>query len=565
MTDSLPDSNLNSSLKPGIKEMQPLIAESLPLQGCHLIEASAGTGKTYNITRIYLRLLLEEKLDVKNILVMTFTRAATEELRGRIAREIRNALDKWGHFDKNDTFFAALTEKFTIEDVNPVLHNALLHLDEASIFTIHSFCKRVLSQQAFSSGVDFNVQMETDTAEIELEAVRDWYRTLAYKHKADEGFTNDYQLLIQYWPAPDNFRKAFSDLLSSTTPVQANTPESIQADFQQQKSECLQHLQAHQSFVFEVLIDSHKEKFARTDEWQVLMNWLNSDFFELSEISSQTMPKEAAAVFNGNRYGRKPADIKQQLLDLFAPVKQLKEDAAEIEKQIEKSRSYQIAAQGIDFIRRKISQAKQRARVMNYDDLINQLAAAAAKENNLTQLIKEQYPVALVDEFQDTDPQQYAILKAVYQSSKNAATDDSTPGALYMIGDPKQAIYAFRSGDVFTYLAARDDADKQWLMDTNWRSSSNMVNAYNRLFYGASLPSENESGTAQDVFGFDIQYIPVKAADKADKTPLTFAAGSAANKQIRSNAALQLIYFPFNEDYRSGRSKKEEMTQNFCS
>ena len=563
MTDSLPDSNLNS----GIRKMQPLSAESLPLSGCHLIEASAGTGKTYNITRIYLRLLLEEKLDVKKILVMTFTRAATEELRGRIAREIRNALDNWGQFDKNDSFFAALTEKSTIDDAIPVLHNALLHLDEASIFTIHSFCKRVLAQQAFSSGVDFNVQMEADTADIELEAVRDWYRTLAYGHKAGDGSANDYQLLTQNWPAPDNFRKAFRDLLSSNTPVQANTPESIQADFQQQKSDCLQHLQADQSLVFAELIDSHKQKRIRTEEWQELINWLNSDLFDDSSSGSQTMPKQASSVFNGVRYGKKPADIKQQLLDLFASVKQLKEDAAKIDDRIEKSLSYQIAAQGIDIIRRKIAQAKQRARVMNYDDLINQLGAAVAKENNLAQLIKAQYPVALVDEFQDTDPQQYAILKAVYQGSKDTETDDSSPGALYMIGDPKQAIYAFRSGDVFTYLSARDDADKQWLMDTNWRSSGNMVNACNRLFYGASLPSQHESGTAQDVFGFDIQYIPVKASDKADKTPLTFSAGpaaDAASKHTRSNAALQLIYFPFNEDYRPGRSAKEEMNQSFC-
>jgi len=77
-------------------QSKQLIPETLPLSGCHLIEASAGTGKTYNITRIYLRLLLERKMDVKNILVMTFTRAATEELRARIAKEIRYAMEEWG-------------------------------------------------------------------------------------------------------------------------------------------------------------------------------------------------------------------------------------------------------------------------------------------------------------------------------------------------------------------------------------------------------------------------------------------------------------------------------------
>ena len=557
MTNATPDAIPNSTPDLNKNEMQQLTPQTLPLTGCHLIEASAGTGKTYNITRIYLRLLLERKLDVKNILVMTFTRAATEELRGRIAREIRNALDNWGQFNENDTFFAALTEQFTIEEVYPALHNALLHLDEASIFTIHSFCKRVLSQQAFSSGVDFNVQMEADTVDIDLEAVRDWYRALAHKSMA-----NDYELLTQNWPAPDNFHRAFRELLSSTTPVQVNTPELIQEKFQQQKSECLQQLQANQSIVFAQLIEPHKQKQARTEEWQVLLNWLNSDPFDNSSAgSSYAMPKEAAGVFNGTRYGRKPADIKQQLTDLFAPVKQLKDDAGSIESQIQKAKSYQIAAQGIDIIRSKIAQAKQAARVMNYDDLINQLAGALDhqnkdKENKLAQLIRQQYPVALVDEFQDTDPQQYAILKAVYLSNTNTDKNiNDIPSALYMIGDPKQAIYAFRSGDVFTYLTARDNADKQWLMDTNWRSSSRMVTAYNRLFYGAPLHDK-----AKDVFSFAIQYIPVKSADKADKTPLTLSASTGTDL----NAALQFIYFPFNEDYRPKRSKKEEMNQDFC-
>ncbi|MCN4143840.1 MAG: exodeoxyribonuclease V subunit beta [Thiohalomonas sp.] len=560
MTNAIPDSAINNT----ISNTQKLMPETLPLTGCHLIEASAGTGKTYNITRIYLRLLLERKLDVKNILVMTFTRAATEELRGRIAREIRHALDNWGQFDKGDSFFSALTEQFSREEVYPPLHHALLHLDEASIFTIHSFCKRVLSQQAFSSGVDFNVQMEADTIDLELEAVCDWYRTLAHKSTADN-YADKYELLTKNWPSPDHFHHAFRELLSSTTPVQVNTPELIQGKFQQQKAECLQQLQANQSIVFAQLIEPHKQKQARIGEWDILLNWLNSDHFDKSSAdSSNVMPKQAAGVFNGTHYSRKPPEIKRQLSDLFASVKQLKDDAASIEEQIQKAKSYQIAAQGIDIIRSKIAQAKQRARVMNYDDLINQLATALYNkkktiENNLAQLIKQQYPVALVDEFQDTDPQQYAILKAIYLNNSTIDTDTTNsndiPGALYMFGDPKQAIYAFRSGDVFTYLAARNDADQQWLMDSNWRSSSRMVTAYNRLFYGAPLHDK-----AKDVFGFDIQYIPVQSEDKADKTPITLS----GNADTDINAALQFIYFPFNEDYRPGRSKKEEMNQDFC-
>ncbi|MDX2505184.1 MAG: exodeoxyribonuclease V subunit beta [Gammaproteobacteria bacterium] len=542
-----------TALDPDSNVLQP---ESLPLTGRHLIEASAGTGKTFNITRIYLRLLLERKLDVKNILVMTFTRAATEELRGRIAREIRNALNNWGQFDPEDSYFAALTRQFSLQDVYPALHNALLHLDEAAIFTIHSFCKRVLSQQAFSSGVAFNVQMEADTADIELEAVRDWYRRLT--RQADK-----YELLVQNWPAPENFRQAFRDVLSSTTPVQIKSPEVILENFLNHKAFCRQHMLDNQSLVFAALIDTHKQQETRTEEWEILQKWLDQSDIE-------PMPKAAGNVFDGRRYGR-DADNKQRLTELFAPLKQLKEDAGAIEQRLQNARSYQLAALGIDAIRSKIIQAKQRARVMNYDDLINQLAASLtstpAREDPLStplsELIRGQYPVALVDEFQDTDPQQYAILKAIYQSSctsegffpaEGSYSAEGSQPALYMIGDPKQAIYAFRSGDVFTYLSARADAQYQWVMDTNWRSSSDMINAYNRLFSGAPL---NEK--AQNVFGFDIHYAPVRSAGQADSKPLF------SNRKEMNTAALQLIYFPFNETYRSGRGKKELMNQDFCA
>jgi exodeoxyribonuclease V beta subunit len=522
--------------------MTPSIAktlkpESIPLTGHHLIEASAGTGKTFNITRIYLRLLLESKLDVKNILVMTFTRAATEELRGRIAGEIRHALDNWGQLDGNDSFFHSLQQKFTLQDIQPVLHNALLHLDEASIFTIHSFCKRVLTQQAFNTGVDFNVLMETDTADLELEAVRDWYRVLSPQH-------DRYLQLTQNWLTPESFYQAFHELFSSSTPIQVNSADKIIDDYKNQKLTCLHHLKEKQSIVFSLLIDSHKQKDSRSDEWHSLLHWLQDN----EDSLYQPMPKDASMVFNATRFGR-DAEKKQVLIDLFATVKQLKTDALTIEKCILQAKIYQLAATGINIIRSKIIQAKKQSRVMNYDDLINQLADSLIndQDNMLSQQIRAMYPVALVDEFQDTDPQQYLILNCIYHSG-SVQTDSAS--ALYMIGDPKQAIYAFRSGDIFTYLAARENAQYQWIMDTNWRSSTAMINAYNRLFHGSA-----QHKTAKDIFGFGINYSWVKTAAQADKTPLM-------DKQ--SPSALEFIYFPFNESYQAGRSKKEEMKQEFC-
>ncbi len=522
--------------------LNTLSPETIPLSGCHLIEASAGTGKTFNITRIYLRLLLESQLDVKKILVMTFTRAATEELRGRIANEIRFALGKWNNFDKNDSFYQYLNQNFSYKEAKIVLQNALLHLDEASIFTIHSFCKRVLTQYAFSSGMDFNLQLQADTSEIELDAVRDWYRVTAYEPHL-------YQQISINWSSPETFYTVFRDLLSSTTHIKINDPKQIVKDFQTQKVLALAQLRKHQTQVFAALIDSHKQSELRSQEWDILIQWLAEN--ELDK-NLTPMPKEASNVFNGARFPKKDATVKEQLISLFLPLKQLKTEAIGLENKIEQAQNYQLAKQAILSIREKIIQAKKQLKVMNYDDLIYQLAERIENENAqgskhlLSKQIRGAYPVALVDEFQDTDPQQYAILKAVYYQQKTA---------LYLIGDPKQAIYAFRSGDIFTYLSARKDADESWFMDTNWRSSSNMVSAYNRLFYGADIDQE-----AQDVFGFGIEYATIKAAGMADKSALS---GESASNSSKSNA-LEFIYFPFNEIFRSGKTKKLEMKQEFC-
>ncbi|MFK5986919.1 MAG: UvrD-helicase domain-containing protein, partial [Pseudomonadota bacterium] len=337
-----------------------------------------------------------------------------------------------------------------------------------------------------------------------------------------------------------------------------------------QKNFCHEHLLKQQTRVFSALIDSHKQREIRTEEWSILLIWL-LDKSESTLFSP--MPKEAVKVFSAVRFPKKDADLKQTLIDLFEPVKQLKLDATAIEQRIEQAKIYQLARQGIILIREKISQAKKQQKVMNYDDLIHQLANKIvankgettdefSQQNSeqalfLASQIRASYPVALVDEFQDTDPQQYAILKAIYLNSPNSfSSSPETKTALYMIGDPKQAIYAFRSGDVFTYLAARNDADQLWFMDTNWRSSTAMVKAYNRLFYGADLDQD-----ATDVFGFDIKYIPIKAAGQADKQPLN---ESSSDKSKNNNSAMELIYFPFNEDYRSGKGQKLEMKQDFC-
>ena len=153
-----------------------------PLEGTNLIEAGAGTGKTYNLTGLFLRLILERRLPVNEILVVTYTVAATEELRDRIRRKIREALEACSAGTSPDSFLHSLILKVPDrEEAAALLRAALLDFDEAAIFTIHGFCQRTLHESAFESGNLFDTELEPEqeTGLIE-EIVQDFWRRHFY-------------------------------------------------------------------------------------------------------------------------------------------------------------------------------------------------------------------------------------------------------------------------------------------------------------------------------------------------------------------------------------------------
>jgi exodeoxyribonuclease V beta subunit len=469
---------------------------TLKLSGRHLIEASAGTGKTYNITRLYLRLLLERQLPVQNILVMTFGNAATEELRGRIDRELRNAAARWGQLGQEDDFFEKLEAGVEPKLAQGLLQRALLHLDEASIFTIHSFCKRVLSQHALASDLALDLEMEVDTSEQMLEAVRDWLRGMAQKQ--------DFQLLIEKgWHTPEAFLRKFKAAISSRAELKAAEPKDFHALALKAKLKVRDQLLMHEAAIQERLIHGRKDSGKHQNEWQTLLDWLSN-----GDLGSP--PAQASAFANAGRYP-KDAELIEWMKKRLKPFIDLKDSRFlnNLENDIEKTAAYLVVRDGIKDIRARFADAKSRQGVMDFDDLIYRLAERINDPQGeaLVHALRTQYPVALVDEFQDTDPQQYAILDRVYPRRRSAG-EGKDACALFMIGDPKQAIYSFRNGDIFTYLSARQQADDRWQMDTNWRSVPGMVKGYNRLFRGAA----REAPFPPSVFGFGIAYEPVAAA-----------------------------------------------------
>ncbi|NMH61203.1 exodeoxyribonuclease V subunit beta [Alteromonas ponticola] len=512
---------------------QPLDVTHLPLYGRHLIEASAGTGKTFNITRLYLRLLIEKQLSVQQILVMTFTNAATEEIRGRIAAALQEALQVWQQAAANngqlpgdsDPVYQSLMQHLPVTEAIALLQAALLELDEAAVFTIHGFCKKMISQLAFESKVSMKQTLLTDNAALYLQAAQDWIRIVAAQ--ADQ-----YALLTeQGWHVPEAFLSQFRQaIFAELTPIVPDPP--TQQDDQARYRAALQaslgsafvsvkdQLLAHESLILTTLVEGKKDASARQEEWQALLAWLTQQQMSLP-------PAEIGRFINGNRY-RGNDEIKalfQPLKDLITEVKsRLSKLDKDAQSRQDSHTAFVLAGDGILFIRNHVKKQKRQLGVVDFDDLIRIFAAQVSQpEAKVAKQLKNLYPAALIDEFQDTDSFQYQILNNVYPKADNASL-------LMMIGDPKQAIYAFRGGDIFTYLQAASQADFRWVMDTNWRSVKGMVNAYNRLFYGNPLTSE-----AADVFGFGIAYEPVNFAAQAkaachplndpapDRSALTYA------------------------------------------
>ena len=543
-------------------QMQNLNAQTIALSGKHLIEASAGTGKTFNITRLYLRLLLERRLPVEKILVMTFTKDATEELKGRIESFIREAIQHWSTLIEEDSFFIEIAKKVSTNEALALLKTALLFLDEAAIFTIHGFCKRVLSEHAFTSGLPFNAIMEADSQELVVESCQDYYRILAQ----DE--PEQFLLLAQFWSDPLKFLSHFSQAIASHHALDVLPVENIASSFLQLVKAAYDDLDANEQSLITYLVDVKKgqDRELRQQELIELKTWLKEvsltsvdDFVEVC-VKSQlgAMPD---AFIDGRRYGR--STFKNEIIQIFSNVYRVKEQAKTLSSQFSKAMAFKIVREGIYTIREAVSVKKQKLNMLTFDDLITTLANCLTVNANTSQehitdeqkrqlatTLLEQYPVALVDEFQDTDPLQFSILKAIYYHTE---TLDSTQATLYMIGDPKQAIYGFRGGDVFAYLAARQDCDYQWLMDTNWRSTPAMVTGYNRLFYGNTL-----NQAPGDVFGYNIPYLPVKAA-KTDEPN--------ANRGIDGNKALQFVHFDeVNDSAKNGvKQSFRSVMANWCA
>ena len=492
--------------------MTPLDPLNVALQGTTFIEASAGTGKTYTITTLYVRLLLERALQPSEILVVTYTNAATAELRGRIRRRVRDALaalDRDGAAS-DDTLQVLLEQRRargTTDADRRALTAALCAFDEAAIFTIHGFCQRMLQEHAFESGVPFDAQLVTDQAPLRDEVVRDfWAREI---HAAPRQFV-DY--LRQEGVTPTTLtRLAQTAVTHPGMPVLPEQLETIAAP--------LAAWQAAHTRVAELWRDG-RDAVVRLLE----SGALRANMYPRNGIRTIWAPQIDVALAAGmgtrfNKFDRLTTEALARATKknhatpahpFFDACDALSDADAALRSALA-NRLLRLQLDLVQYARREVPLRNLRANTQSFDDLLQRLDAALAGPAGATLAarIRGRFRAALIDEFQDTDPIQYDVFRRVYHG---------TDGTLFLIGDPKQAIYAFRGADVFTYMdARRDAAGSAYTLAINRRSGPRLVEAVNALFTHARVP-----------FVFDgIQFFPAQAAPGAFEALGGSAAGEA--------------------------------------
>jgi len=492
----------------------------LPLQGVRLIEASAGTGKTFTLATLVTRLVVERSLRIGQILAVTFTEAATQELRRRIRERLALAV-QWvptgapnaaveselANAAPDARLTAALLQAHLLAsgesalELKRRLQRAVEEIDLAAIFTIHGFCARVLREHALETGQTLLApELLGNDRELLAEVAADLWRL----RSAEAATAED---LIGLWPGgPDMMAGDLREMVrhpallpAAPTEGPADDGPALLQSARQAAEALAATFRAHGTECFESLMAASEggvlSKVSYKVEWLTsLWHWLEA-FAVAPSIDRPLHPKlikltaaELAAGTNKNFAGRTPALPLSHEIDGYLAA------LARVEEWRSRRRIRLLHALRAEAVAR-LALLKRQRRVQTYDDLVDGVAEALRGPQGevLAQRLRAQYAIALVDEFQDTDERQWSIFSNVFGEGERARQAGLAP-ALLLIGDPKQAIYGFRGGDVRTYLAAAGDAERAPPLAHNFRSRPALLAAIDALYaqagYDAAFVTE---------------------------------------------------------------------------
>ncbi|MBL6996246.1 exodeoxyribonuclease V subunit beta [Desulfobacula sp.] len=469
--------------------MKPLDPFIIDLEKTTLIEASAGTGKTYTITTLYCR-LAAMGYPVESILVVTFTEAAAAELKLRIRSRLFNTLvsllgiaaDRFKnlspHLDEDD-LVRFLRSHENLPLVCQRLSLALNSFDQTSIMTIHSFCLKILKENAFESHSLFDIELMPDRSSFLRQVSYDFF--MGYVNNLDTLFLS---YLNQQQITPESFAASFGPFVSRSDLVclpLAESFENISGPYRKTLKKIHDILLTREHEIID-LIQNHKGIDKRSYTKKNVPVWLEASclkidqqgvdtFFKMTEDGDSLYKFTQTRLELKTKFGEMPPeheffDLCEQMFCFY---------------KVFENNLISLKIEFLAFFNKELDKMKKAQGICFFDDLVNDLAKALEKQDahNLQKAVRQTYKACLIDEFQDTDPRQYDIFSKFF-------SPQGTP--FFMIGDPKQAIYAFRGGDIFAYLKASKESDQKFTLEKNYRSAPLLVKAINEVFSGSIKP-----------------------------------------------------------------------------
>ncbi|MCH9713542.1 MAG: UvrD-helicase domain-containing protein [Cyanobacteria bacterium] len=473
-------------------------ANRFPLEpGFHLLEASAGTGKTFALAHLVLRLVAEAELNLRQLLVVTFTEAAAAELRDRIGRRLQAALAGLAQATPTapaaDAALASWLEHHRprAAALQARLLLALEELDAADITTIHGFCRRTLQRQALEAGQPPNLQLNSDAALLVQQISHDYWQQqvlslpaalVAGLQRAGAGPGPLADLLLRL----DGDPALQLDALPADLDAEQGVAEQLLARWRHNWHTLVQLWPQHSPALEAQLLATAKrwreeghrktdpyKPTARRDRRGEVAAWLASQ--PPDGDYGAVMARQGAAELLHTYFhpgtlakvtraveGREPAGLPQ--LALLEAVARVVDGAHD-----------DLLLHAAHWGRAELRRRRERSGQLGFSQLLEGLDPGEQASTPLLQAVGQRYAVALVDEFQDTDPIQWRILSRAFQPGRHL---------LVMVGDPKQAIYRFRGGELATYLAAKAAASASGgvrALTDNYRAAEPLIQGLNGL------------------------------------------------------------------------------------